>query len=312
MNIRHLHYLQLILSEGSFAAAAIKAGISQPAVTQAMQSLEAQCGAPLFEKHGRSKRPTRMALALARQGAQIQEQLDQLMLETDTQIVAEPEPGQALRVGMVPTALRLYAGKVEALWRQVSPEGSLKIVCESGSQMLAALRHGQLDLVIAPKPKGHRAEGTRHSVLHTSQPTVHARAGHALLAGPTLKTIAQADWGVVDDGGTPGEVIEQACRSRRLPGPRIRVRCADHSTLLDLVAASDLLCVVPHPVLLEERHRQQLRPLKLREPLPALEMCLFHKTRLAAPRAEAIEAIREALAGRTAAKAPLRRLKRAA
>ncbi len=301
VNIRHLRYLQLILSEGSFAAAASKAGVSQPAITQAMQTLEAQCGAPLFEKYGRSKRPTRMAQALARQSAQMQQQLDSVILDPTRAESAGAFDRVSLRVGMAPAAALLYATKIEALWHQHEPEGLLQIVSGSAPEMLASLRHGELDLVLGPRPRRYRADGLRHWPLHTSEPIVLARAGHPLLTATTLKEIGQARWAVSGRGGTPGNVIEEAHRVRRIPAPRIQVQCADYQTLLDLVAHSDLLCVVPHPILLQERHRAQLRALKIRDGLPQYEVCLFAKSQAAAEQTQAISALRQALTHEPAA-----------
>src|SRR5690554_6687927 len=57
MHLRQLRYLRLILEHGSFAAAARAAGISQSAISQAMQALEREWGFTLFERHGRRKPP---------------------------------------------------------------------------------------------------------------------------------------------------------------------------------------------------------------------------------------------------------------
>ena len=76
MKLKKLWYLQHIISTGSFAAAARETGVSQPAITQAMQTLENEWGIPLFEKLGRQKLPTRAALAIAQQAADLHGQLE--------------------------------------------------------------------------------------------------------------------------------------------------------------------------------------------------------------------------------------------
>ena len=94
-------------------------------------------------------------------------------------------------------------------------------------------------------------------------------------AARTLHDIREAGWAVSGRGGTAGNVIEEAHLVRRMAPPRILVQCADYPALLSLVGQSDLLCVVPHPVLVSEGQRDALRPIRIREGLPQYEVCLF-------------------------------------
>lgn len=54
-----------VLDAGSLSAAAKKLGAQQPTLSRHLASLEAQLGAPLFERTGRGVSPTRLALAIA-------------------------------------------------------------------------------------------------------------------------------------------------------------------------------------------------------------------------------------------------------
>lgn len=274
MNLNALNYLHQIVATGSFAGAARETGVSQPAITQAMQALERELGVPLFEKVGRSKRATPAALGLAQQVARLHRQVEGLSDPAAAPAQA-PAAGPALRVGMAPAAALLYGPTVERIWREHAPEGLLQVTSGGAPELLMDLALGDLDLVIAPRPRHHRVAGLRHQALHTSLPTVYARVGHPLSAATTLREIEQAGWAVSGRGGTAGNVIEEAHRVRRLPAPRILVQCADYMTLLDLVSRTDLLCVVPHPVLLQKRHEAAVRALHLREGLPKYEVCLF-------------------------------------
>lgn len=272
MNFRQLWYLQLVISKGSFAGAAKAAKVSQPAITQAMQTLGKAWDTPLFEKVGRQMRPTDAALAIALRVTDFQTQLESL---TQSASVTNAPLVRTLRVGMAPAAALVYGAVMEGLWRQHEPEGLLQIVSSSAPELLAALQRGELDLVAAPRPRRYQEDGIEQLALHMSMPTIYARKGHPLLTATSLQDIQRAGWAVSGRGGTAGNVIEEACRVRRMPAPRILVQCADYMTLLDLVAKSDMLCVVPHPVLIPERQRQNLRALKIREGLPQYEVCLF-------------------------------------
>lgn len=239
-----------------------------------MQALERELGVTLFEKVGRTKRATPSALGLAQQMARLHRQIEGLADSAGSGRQAAAT-GPSLRVGMAPAAALLYGPTVERVWRQHAPEGLLQLVSDAAPELLSGLSLGDLDLVIAPRPRRLQAEGLQHQVLHTSLPTVYARVGHPLSAATSLRDIEQAGWAVSGSGGTAGNVIEEAHRVRRLPAPRILVQCADYMTVLDLVSRTDLLCVVPHPALLQKRHEAAVRAIHLREGLPKYEVCLF-------------------------------------
>lgn len=300
MHLRRLHYLQLIIESGSFALAAKAADISQPAMSMAMQTLEAACRVPLFEKVGRQKVPTAAALQIAQRASLIAGQLDQIQhASTHADAWAPRLDMPQLRAGMAPAAALLYAPTIEQQWRQHEPEGLLQIVGGSAPELLSALQAGQLDLVIAPRPRRFRTGGLKRLALHTSNPIVHARRGHPLARARSLDDILPAAWAVAGNAGTAGNVIEEAHRVRRLPAPRVLVQCADYATLLNLVAHSDLLCVVPHAALVMRAHELGIVPLRLREGLPQYEVCLFWRPAATAA-SKALTAIVAALTAQVA------------
>ena len=63
-------------------------------------------------------------------------------------------------------------------------------------------------------------------------------------------------------------------RRLTVSAPRMAVRCPDFASMLHLVAQSDLLAVVPHPVLLGSA-APRLMTLRLAESLPLYGMWLF-------------------------------------
>lgn len=277
MHLQHLRYLQLVIEKGSFASAAEAAGVSQPAITLAMRSLERAWGFVLFEKTGRQKTPTLAAVRAAQQAGELLSRLEHLpRAAIESTGWSAGRRSTALRVGMAPAAALLYARAVEAAWRLHAPDGLLQIVGGTASEMLAALHDGGLDLVIAPLPRRFAAGGIKRLALHTSTPTIHARIGHPLAGARSLHDIAAAGWAVAGRAGTAGNVIEEAHRVHRLPPPRILVQCGDYPTLLELVSRTDLLCVVPHPALRpRDAARGGFRVVRVNEGLPLYEVCLF-------------------------------------
>jgi DNA-binding transcriptional LysR family regulator len=67
-----------VLDAGSLSGAAKKLGAQQPTLSRQIASLEAQLGAPLFERTGRGVAPTALALAIADDAHAMQRGAEQL------------------------------------------------------------------------------------------------------------------------------------------------------------------------------------------------------------------------------------------
>ncbi|RYF64513.1 MAG: LysR family transcriptional regulator, partial [Comamonadaceae bacterium] len=52
MHLRYLHYLRLVVEHGSFAAAALAGGVTQPAISHGIRQLQRSFDVPLFERQG--------------------------------------------------------------------------------------------------------------------------------------------------------------------------------------------------------------------------------------------------------------------
>ncbi|MTI52705.1 MAG: LysR family transcriptional regulator [Alcanivorax sp.] len=69
--LQELARFRAVYEHGSLSAAARALGLSQPALTRSLQRLEQSAGAPLFERHTRSLRPTELADTMHRQVTRI-------------------------------------------------------------------------------------------------------------------------------------------------------------------------------------------------------------------------------------------------
>ncbi len=274
MNLRHVSLLRLVVETGSFSAAARQAGISQPAVSQAMATLAQQVGEPLFERSGRQVRPTAQALSLARAAVSLDKARDQVVLVA-RQANDLPSRRQVLRAGLAPAAGLIYGPVMVEAAHAARPQLLLSITTGPAPGMLAQLLREELDLVIAPRPRGLLDPRLQHQVMFTSHPTIYARAGNPLARVTTLRAIARAEWAVAGSAGTPGNAVEEAFRVRRWRPPRIAVQCSDYAMLLRIIGSSDLLGVISHPSLVPDPHRLGLVPVLVTEGLPHYEVCLF-------------------------------------
>jgi LysR family transcriptional regulator, regulator of abg operon len=273
MNPRHLEFLRMIIERGSFAKAAQAIGVSQPAVTLAMQTLEQELGFSLFRKQGRQKYPTDRALAFAKASHEVSNAMKRLSRVCATAPHNSPEQ-PTLRVGAAPAAGLIYGPLIYNTLREKAPKHVLQILTGSAPELLEKLQQQLLDFVIAPIPRKFPLGQLRRHVMYVGDPIIYARVGHPLAKASTLSQIARADWVVTGVAGTPGNLIEEAFRVRRWTPPRIAVQCANYTMLLRLVADTDLLGVVSNSALVRDFGHLGIQPLAIREGLPRYDVCL--------------------------------------
>lgn len=272
MNLRYLQYLRLVIEHGSFAAAARASGVSQPAISHGMRQLQQHFKAPLLLRSGRQCLPTELALQVASEGTSIADRVEALA----TTSPARPSPNM-LRIGLTPSAAVVCGPALHGIWCQGHPRRSLELSSADEGHLLAGLQRGVFDLVISPRPRGYVASGLTCRPLYQLQPLAYARRNHPLAEAQTITALQGADWASVEPSVRgPVNVLAEAFAVRRMSQPRVAVKCPDYASMLNLVAHTDLLAVVPHPALLMGELHKQVMPLRLRETLPLYEMWSFH------------------------------------
>ena len=270
MYLRYLQYLQSVIEQGSFALAAQACGVSQPAISHGMKVLQAHFAEPLWVREGRRQVPTDLARAVAAQAFSLAQGLDALPRAS-----VAPADTNLLRVGLTPSAALVCGPVLYASWCLPHARRSLEMATADEGSLLADLLQQRLDAVIAPRPRkfSHPDVVERH--LYELHPQVYARRRHPLAQARSLAQLQGAAWACVGPSVSgPVDVLTEAHRVRRMPAPRMAVRCPDFASMLQLVAQSDLLAVVPHPALLGGA-AALVAPLRLAESLPLYGMWLF-------------------------------------
>lgn len=279
MYLRYLQYLDAVVEKGSFALAAKACGVSQPAISHGMKALQAHFAQPLLVREGRRHVPTDLARAVAAQALPLAQRVEALPRAS----VAAPERLR-LRVGLTSSAALVCGPLLYACWCLPSARRSLEMATADEGSLLEGLMQRRFDGVIAPKPRKFAHPDVVERPLYELQPQVYARKGHPLARARSLVQLQGAAWACVGPSVSgPVDVLTEAHRVRRMPAPKMSVRCPDFASLLHLVAQSDLLAVVPHPALLGGAS-VLVAPLRLAESLPLYGMWLFeprgHKSRL--------------------------------
>ncbi len=177
LKLRHLEVFVEVARQTSVTQAAEALGMTQPAVTRALRELEAVCGKPLVERHGRGIRLSPYgemfrhhagrSLALARDGVAMLQGL-------------EAGEGPRLRIGALPTVSATLVP--DALAELEAGIGRSRFLVTTGDNqyLLDLLRRGDLDLVVGRLPAPERMVGIDFEPLFHERVAVVVATGHAL------------------------------------------------------------------------------------------------------------------------------------
>lgn len=144
-NISQLRYFRLVAETGSFAAASERANITQPALSNAIRTLEDRIGLQLFD---RSERPVRLTAV----GRDLYQRTLPLLtevrnLETQINHLATGVTG-FLRIGMTSVSAASIGGAILGEWCRANPGMSSDLTVADTLNLLEQLRKEELDLII--------------------------------------------------------------------------------------------------------------------------------------------------------------------
>ena len=175
INYNRLQYFWMVAREGSIAAATVRLGVTQPAVSSQIARLERSLGVKLFEKRGRG-------LALTPAGTTVFDYAEEIfalgreMLETLERGGRRPLPLLAgVATGLPPMLTHRLLAPALALPRPVR----LEVRHGPLVQLAAALGAGELDVVLGAErlPAGSAIRARPHPL---------GRCGLTFLAAPEL------------------------------------------------------------------------------------------------------------------------------
>lgn len=150
MKLEFLTTLDAILRHGSFAAAADEVGLSPSAVSLQVKRLEEYLGRPLFDRSGRTAKPTILARELS----------DSVRMALDAVEAARTRPtgtlSGRLTLGAIRTLQTTLIPRVLSELSRRHPDLSVRIIQGDSLELLNQLKAGQLDgaAVIRPPSGG--------------------------------------------------------------------------------------------------------------------------------------------------------------
>ena len=244
MELRQLTQFCAVADALSFRRAAERLHMAQPPLSVAIRKLEAELGALLFERRGRSIRLTAAgdeALRTARRCLAAAEDLRGV-----TRRAAAGESGR-LRVGFVGSATYALLPRLVPAFRQRYPAVELVLRESTNLELLGLVESEQLDIGLVRFPTAGasalRFQIVERDVFHAVLPQ-----GHALAARRSVTLQALAAEPLIDYAATrvPGlhAMVMLAFQHAGLT-PRVAQQATQVQTVLSLVASGLGVALVP-------------------------------------------------------------------
>ncbi|WP_370892437.1 LysR family transcriptional regulator [Janibacter sp. GXQ6167] len=242
-----LRVMRAIADEGSFTAAALALGYSQPAVSQMVKRLEQRTGTVLVEKVGRSVRLTEAGQVLARHATPVLAALD--AAEEEVAAIAGLRAGR-VRLMAFPSSSVTLVPRALAAVRERYPDISVTFTEAEPPESLAALRAGECDLAVAFSYDGQdlgREEDLEGLVVHSLReeevrvalPRTHPLAQHESV---DLTELTDEDW-IAGCARCRGHLLSIAAASGY--SPRVAFETEDYVAVQGFVAAGLGVALIP-------------------------------------------------------------------
>lgn len=272
MTLQQVRDFLAVLEQGSLHGAARASGQTQPALSRSLRRLEADLGAPLFERHAGGMRANAIgqrfaehARRLAREAEQARDAVAQLRGAAGGRVFYGISVAPSLL--LAPAAIRRF--------RRRFPEVALR--CRSGlfHQFGGALRDGELDFAICPLPPGPQDPGLQARTLLVSELVLVARREHPRARVRSLKALRDEGFVSGLPTGPRGSGIHEAFAVAGLGAPRIELQTEGLIDTLAMVTGGDCLALLPAALLRRGLLREPLVRVPVEDVLPRYAVALM-------------------------------------
>jgi DNA-binding transcriptional LysR family regulator len=263
MKLRDLYILSAVVRWGSMAKAAAHLGMSQPAVSEAIASLEAALGVRLLDRSAHGVESTIYADALLKRGQVVFDELMQGVNEIE--FLANPEVGEVriacaefLSADFLPRAIDLFSVQY--------PHVIFNIIQQDTSTLEnRELQERAVDIVLARAPRNFVDDDLNVETLFEDPHYIVAGTNSAWASRDNiaLTDLASESWII-----PPSSIVEkflQAEFERREMKLNVSINAASILLRIQMLATGRYLSVMPLSLLAGNENRWPIKALKVRD-----------------------------------------------
>lgn len=278
VSIQALRVFVAILDNGSLSAAGREMGVSQPAVSNHLHSLEDQFGVCLLTR-GRHARPTPAGASLAEHGRRVLAELSGL----EETMSRHAEPRGRLLVGASTTPGELFLPRLAAGFHERYPEVDLSLRVADTDETVTALLEREIEVAVIGRTAG--LSRIEERVVEEDELVPIVAAGDPL-AGGTVEAgeLTGRPFVLREPGSATRRAVEASLAAAGITH-RIAMELGSNATVVGAVAAGAGIGVIPSRLLRrgESVERLHIRGLAFVRPF----VLLTERGRPLSPAAEA-------------------------
>jgi len=252
MDLRQLRYFQAVAEELSYSRAAERLRIAQPALSRAVQEIEAEFGAPLLDRDRRSVRLTPAGRVLLREAGILFERWEEAMRRVRR--TGSGEEGE-LRLGYIGPPTQPFLGRLLHEYRRRYPLVSIHLEERTPERVWEMLARGRLSAAFTRPVSIAEASGLRTILLREERFGAVLRSAHPLAQHKTIswRQLAREPLVVLArrEGVGSHDGILAACRHAGF-APRVAYTPSLIGTVLSYVEAGVGVGIVPESVMTPE------------------------------------------------------------
>lgn len=228
---------------GSVSAAAVKLGISQPAMSASLSRLRRVVDDPLFIKTSRGMDPTPRALALVATARDVLARVDAAILASHAFDPASTT--ETFTFALSDIGEMVFLPKILDQLQKRAPMATVRSVTLPPEQLEQELQNGTIDLAIGYFPDLRKSNFYQQR-LFTHHFVCLLRSDHPIKSRKlSLEQFLALGHVVVRAEGRSQEVFERVLERQRIRR-RIVLRTPHFMSIPMIVARSDLIATVPH------------------------------------------------------------------
>ncbi len=247
MDLRLLRYFAACVDAKSLHAAAEVLHVSQPALSKAIHTLEAELGVPVLERRPRGVVPTAYGETLLRYAKLIDSELRHATAEIDAMRGATK--GE-ISLGVVPTMIKTVAEAAASVLR-THPGLKLKVKAGFSAELTTALLDGEIDVAVLLLQDGGAPLGLAFEPLLQTDPAIVARTDHPLAGGPAprLSDLLAYPWMIPVYPASHRKVVSQVFLDAGLKPPAATMEVSTVVAFATLIRDTDMLTIMPRTLL---------------------------------------------------------------
>jgi LysR family transcriptional regulator, regulator of abg operon len=281
MRLQRIEQFIAVVDAGSIRGAARQLGMSQPALTRGLQQLEEELGVQLMLRGGRGVTLTEAGSAFLARARVAEAELRKASEEARRSV---SDGSGFLSLGMSPVGASLLLPELAISIHRDHPKTRIRILETTPSALLPLVRDEVMDLAVTQRTRIHLDAGLDYRPLADINMRVAVRAGHPLLKKRgvrSLHDLVSTPWLYMTAHDSHDDIVSRSFLAEGLPVPLPAVHCGSYFVALDLIAASDMVGVLPPALLRSCMKSGLLAELVLNKPLLPINLGLY--TRAGSP-----------------------------